>query len=159
MSHDRHAGHAPTRPAPSVNALAFSATRHCLVGCAIGEILGVLLGGALGVGQGAALVLGVGLAFVFGYAFTFVPLIRGGMALGRATQVTLAADTISIVLMEIVDNAVILMVPGAMDAGLAHPLFWASLIGGLGVAFAVALPVNRWLIARGRGHAIVHGAH
>lgn len=157
--HGPHAGHDMSRPAPSVNALALSATWHCLTGCATGEILGVAAGGALGVGQATALVFGVVLAFVFGYAFTFVPLLRTGMALGRVMQVTLAADTISIVIMELVDNAVILLVPGAMEAGLEDPLFWASLIGGLGVAFAAALPVNRWLIARGRGHAVVHGAH
>ena len=159
MTHAGHGAPTPGRPAPSVDALAFRATRHCLTGCAIGEILGVALGGALGVDDAIALLFGIGLAFVFGYAFTFIPLLRGGMALRRATEVTLAADTISITVMEVVDNAVILMVPGAMEAGLGHPLFWMSLIGGLGVAFVITLPVNRWLIARGRGHAVVHGAH
>lgn len=159
MTHGEHGAHVPGRAAPSVDALALRATRHCLAGCATGEILGVALGGALGVGEAAALLFGVGLAFVFGYAFTFVPLLRGGMPLRRATEVTLAADTISIVVMEVVDNAVVLLVPGAMEAGLGQPLFWASLIAGLGIAFVVALPVNRWLIARGRGHAVVHGAH
>jgi len=99
------------------------------------------------------------LAFVFGYSFTFVPLLQGGMALGPAASLTLAADTISIVVMEIVDNLVVLLVPGAMAAGLNDPLFWGSLIVGLVIAFAAAFPVNRWLIARGRGHALAHGAH
>jgi hypothetical protein len=151
--------HAHNEPAPDVTRLALDATRHCLTGCAIGEVVGLLVAGALGLTTEAAIVAGVVLAFVFGYSFTFVPLLRGGMALGRAVGVTLAADTISIVVMEAVDNLVVLLVPGAMAAGLSDPLFWGSLAVGLVIAFAAAFPVNRWLIARGRGHALAHGGH
>jgi hypothetical protein len=156
MTHE-HAVHAAAEP--SVGSLALAATRHCLTGCAIGEIAGVLIATALGLSTGAALALGIALAFVFGYALTLVPLVRSGLALGRAIPITLAADTVSIVVMEAVDNLFVLLVPGAMDAGVSDALFWGSLAVGLVIAFAVALPVNRWLIARGRGHAAVHGAH
>jgi hypothetical protein len=151
-----HAHHAPSA---DVTRLALDATRHCLTGCAIGEIVGLLVSGAVGLTTEASIVAGIVLAFVFGYSFTFVPLLRGGMALGRALGVTLAADTISIVVMEAVDNLVVLLVPGAMAAGLDDPLFWGSLAVGLVIAFAAAFPVNRWLIARGRGHSLAHGAH
>jgi hypothetical protein len=144
---------------PDVTRQALDATRHCLTGCAIGEVAGLLISGALGLTTEASVVVGIVLAFVFGYSLTFVPLLRGGMPLGRAVGVTAAADTISIVVMETVDNLVVLFVPGAMAAGLGDPLFWGSLALGLTVAFAVAFPVNRWLIARGRGHAVAHGAH
>jgi hypothetical protein len=143
----------------SLNRLAFTATAHCLTGCAIGEILGLVIGTALGWGTGATIALAVGLAFVFGYSFTLVPLVRGGLALATALGIALAADTLSITVMEIVDNAIVLAVPGAMDAGLASPLFWGSLALALAVAFAAAFPVNRALIARGRGHALVHEHH
>jgi hypothetical protein len=152
LTHARHA-------APSVSRLAFEATRHCLLGCAIGEIVGTLISGALALSTSLALVLGIALAFVFGYALTFIPLIRGGMAVGRAAPITLAADTVSIVVMELVDNVFVLVVPGAMSAGVIDPLFWGSLLVGLVIAFAAAYPVNRWLVARGRGHAAVHSAH
>jgi uncharacterized protein DUF4396 len=142
-----------------VTRLAFDATRHCLTGCAIGEVVGLLISGALGFTMEASLVVGIVLAFAFGYSLTFVPLLRAGMPLGRAVGVTAAADTISIVVMETVDNLIVLLVPGAMAAGLDDPLFWGSLALGLAIAFVVAFPVNRWLIARGRGHAVVHGAH
>ncbi len=135
------------------------ATRHCLTGCAIGEVVGLLISGALALSIEASLVAGIALAFVFGYSFTFVPLLRAGMAIGRAISVTLAADTISIVVMEAVDNLIVVVVPGAMQAGLGDPLFWGSLALGLVLAFAAAFPVNRWLIARGRGHALAHGDH
>ncbi len=153
MNHAHHAAQ------PSVARQALDATRHCLTGCAIGEIVGLLLSGALGLTTEASIVVGIALAFVFGYSFTFVPLLQGGMALGRAVGLTLAADTISIVVMETVDNLIVVLVPGAMAAGLGDPLFWGSLALGLVIAFAVAFPVNRWLIARGRGHALAHGTH
>jgi hypothetical protein len=150
-------GHHDARP--NTTRLALDATRHCLTGCAIGEIVGLVISGALGLTTEASVVAGIALAFVFGYSFTFIPLLRDGMALGRAVGVTLAADSISIVVMETVDNLVVLFVPGAMAAGLNDPLFWGSLAVGLVIAFAAAFPVNRWLIARGRGHALAHGAH
>ena len=139
--------------------LAFQATIHCLTGCGIGEVLG--LGGAtlLGLGNAASIVLGIVLAFVFGYGLTFVPLLRAGMPLLRAIGITLAAETLSITTMEIVDNIVVLAIPGAMDAGLADVLFWASIAVSLGFAFVAAFPVNRWLIARGLGHAVMHDLH
>ena len=139
--------------------LAFQATVHCLTGCGIGEVLG--LGGAtlLGLGNAASIVLGIVLAFVFGYGLTFVPLLRAGMPLLRATGITFAAETLSITTMEIVDNVVVLAVPGAMDAGLGDILFWGSLALSLAFAFVAAFPVNRWLIGRGLGHAVLHGAH
>ena len=145
--------------APSPTRLALDATRHCLTGCAIGEVVGLLISGALAFSMEASLLAGIFFAFVFGYSFTFVPLLRARMALGDAIGLTLAADTISIVVMEAVDNIVVLLVPGAMQAGLGAPLFWGSLALGLAIAFAVAFPVNRWLIVRGRGHALAHGRH
>lgn len=139
--------------------MAVTATLHCLTGCAIGEVLGLVIGTALGWGAVATIALAVGLAFVFGYALTMLPLLRSGLGLRRAVGVALAADTLSILVMEVVDNAVILAVPGAMEAGLASPLFWGSLAFALAVAFVVTVPVNRALIARGRGHAVVHAHH
>lgn len=143
----------------SLNRVAFSATWHCLTGCAVGEVLGVVIGTALDWSNAPTIALAIVLAFFFGYSFTAVPLLRSGFALGAAAGIALAADTLSIAVMEIVDNAVILIVPGAMEAGLADPLFWGSLLFALAVAFAAAYPVNRWLIARGRGHAVVHQRH
>jgi hypothetical protein len=143
----------------SLNRLAFSATLHCLTGCAIGEVLGLVIATALGWGNAASIAIAVVLAFVFGYSFTLVPLLRSGIVLGTAIGLALAADTLSIVVMEIVDNAIVLVWPGAMDAGLADLLFWGSLAIALAVAFAAAYPVNRALIARGRGHAVVHAYH
>jgi hypothetical protein len=150
-----HASHERT----STTQLALQATIHCLTGCGIGEVLG--LGGAtlLGLGNAASIILGIVLAFVFGYGLTLVPLLRVGMPLPRATGITFAAETLSITTMEIVDNLVVLAIPGAMDAGLADVLFWASLAISLALAFVAAFPVNRWLIARGLGHAVAHGAH
>jgi hypothetical protein len=139
-----------------LNRVALSATAHCLTGCAIGEVLGMLIGTALGWGNAATIALAVLLAFFFGYAFTMVPLLRAGMALGAAIKVALAADTVSIAIMEVVDNAIMLVIPGAMDAGLDSLLFWSSLAVALLIAGAAAFPVNRWLIARGYGHALVH---
>jgi hypothetical protein len=143
----------------SLNRLAFSATLHCLAGCAIGEILGLVIATALGWGNGASIAVAVVLAFVFGYSFTLVPLVRAGIAFAIALGLALASDTLSIVVMEIVDNAIILFWPGAMDAGLADILFWGSLAIALAIAFVAAFPVNRALIARGRGHAVVHAHH
>jgi uncharacterized protein DUF4396 len=145
--------------AAELNRVAFSATAHCLTGCAIGEVLGLVLATWWGWATAPSIVLAVLLAFFFGYAFTLVPLVRAGLALGSAIGIALAADTLSITVMEIVDNAVILLVPGAMDAGLDSALFWSSLAVALAVAFAAAFPVNRWLIARGRGHAVAHRHH
>jgi hypothetical protein len=142
-----------------LNRLAVSATLHCLTGCAIGEVLGMVIGTALGWGNGATIVLAVGLAFVFGYAFTVVPVLRSGLALSAALGVALAADTVSITVMEIVDNAIMLLIPGAMDAGLDSWLFWGALVVALAVAFVLTVPVNRALIRRGKGHAVVHRYH
>jgi hypothetical protein len=158
-----HAGHHgapdPGHAAQSLNRLAFSATAHCLTGCAIGEVLGMVIGTALGWGDWETIALAVALAFLFGYSLTMVPLVRGGLAVSAAVPVALAADTISITVMEIVDNAIILLIPGAMEAGLTDPLFWGSLAVALLVAGAAAFPVNRWLLQRGRGHAVVHAYH
>jgi hypothetical protein len=143
----------------SLNRLAFTATAHCLTGCAIGEILGLVIATAAGWGNAASIAIAVVLAFGFGYSFTLVPLLRAGVVLATAVGLALASDTFSIVVMEIVDNAIILVWPGAMDAGLADLLFWGSLAIGLAIAFAAAFPLNRWLIARGRGHAVVHEHH
>jgi hypothetical protein len=143
----------------SLNRIAFSATLHCLSGCAVGEVLGMVIGTALGWSDWQTIVLAVALAFFFGYSFTMVPLLRSGLVLSTAVPIALAADTISITIMEIVDNAILLAIPGAMDAGLGNLRFWGSLAFALVVAGAAAYPVNRWLIARGRGHAVVHGHH
>lgn len=144
-----------------LTALAVSATLHCLTGCAIGEVLGIVIGTALGLSTLATILLAVALAFLFGYALTSLPLLRAGLALSAVIPIALASDTVSIAVMEIVDNAIILAVPGAMDAGLGDALFWGSLAVALPIAGAVAVPVNRWLIARGKGHAVVHrtGVH
>ncbi|MGH2451140.1 MAG: DUF4396 domain-containing protein [Candidatus Limnocylindria bacterium] len=143
----------------TLNRLTLSATLHCLTGCAIGEVLGLVIGTALGWSDWPTIALAVGLAFLFGYSFTMVPLLRGGFALGAAVGLALAADTLSIAVMEIVDNAIILAVPGAMEAGLTSLLFWGSLAVALAVAFVAAFPVNRYLISRARGHAVVHAHH
>ena len=143
----------------SLNRLAFSATTHCLTGCAIGEVLGLVIGTALGWGNWETVAIAIVLAFFFGYSLTMVPLLRGGVALLAAIPVALAADTISISIMEIVDNAIVLLIPGAMEAGLTDLLFWGSLASSLVIAGVAAYPANRYLIARGRGHAVVHGHH
>ena len=154
MDHMTHAaeGRALTRTA-------ISATLHCLTGCAIGEVLGMVIGTALGWTSLQTVALSVVLAFVFGYSLTIRPVLRSGVALAAAVPVALAADTLSITVMEIVDNAVMLLVPGAMEAGLTSILFWASLAAALGIAFVLTVPVNRALIARGKGHAVVHEYH
>jgi hypothetical protein len=154
-----HGGHGAEHRAASPNRVAALATLHCLTGCAIGEVLGMVIGTALGLSNPATIALAVVLAFVFGYALTMVPLLRAGLALSVALPLAFASDSLSIAVMEIVDNAVVLAVPGAMDAGLADPLFWGSLAFALAVAFVAAFPLNRHLIARGRGHAVVHAWH
>jgi hypothetical protein len=136
-----------------------SATVHCLTGCAIGEVLGLVIASQLGWDDLPSIALAVVLAFVFGYALTLRPLLASGVAVGTALGLAFAADTLSITVMEIVDNAIILAIPGAMDAGVADILFWGSLALALGVAGVVAFPVNRWLIERGRGHAVLHEHH
>ena len=143
----------------SLNRLAFSATAHCLTGCAIGEVLGMVIGTALGWGNVATIALAVALAFLFGYSLTMLPLLRSGMALGAVLPLAFASDTLSITVMEIVDNLIMLAVPGAMEAGPTSLLFWGSLAFALLVAGAAAFPVNRYLIARGKGHAVVHQHH
>ena len=143
----------------SLNRVAFSATWHCLTGCASARCSASRSGPPSAGATHRRSLLAIVLAFLFGYAFTAVPLLRSGLALGAAAGIALAADTISIAVMEIVDNAVILVVPGAMEAGLGDPLFWGSLAFALAVAFVAAYPVNRWLIARGRGHAVAHKHH
>ena len=135
------------------------ATLHCLTGCAIGEVLGMVLATWLGLGDATSIVLAVVLAFAFGYALTVRPVLRAGVPPRRAARVALASDTASIATMEIVDNAFILLVPGALAAGLTDGLFWWSLIASLLIAFVLTVPVNRWLIARGRGHAVMHAFH
>ena len=163
-SHHTHTAPAPradTTPATGreLTRLAITATRHCLTGCAIGEVLGLVLATWWGLGNTASVVLAVVLAFLFGYALTITPVLRSGVTLRAAIGVALAADTVSIAVMELMDNGTVLVVPGAMDAGLADWLFWASLAASLLVAFVVTVPVNRALIARGKGHAVVHAHH
>lgn len=143
----------------TINKTAIKATLHCLAGCAVGEILGMVIGTALGLHGAITVVLSISLAFIFGYSFSMVPLLRHGLDLRHALKVALAADTVSIATMEIADNAFMLLVPGAMSAGLGSALFWISLTLSLVVAFFAALPVNRWLIARGKGHAVAHQYH
>jgi hypothetical protein len=138
---------------------AVSATLHCLTGCAIGEVLGMVLSTWWGWGTAASVVLSVVLAFVFGYLLTSRTVLGAGLGAGAAVRVAVAADTVSILVMEVVDNLVMVTVPGAMHAGLGDVLFWGSLVGSLLVAFVVTVPVNRAMIARGRGHAVVHGLH
>jgi hypothetical protein len=165
MDHSAHARHAHAhhdeagRAAPSLNRIAFTATVHCLTGCAIGEVLGMVVGTALALSNGVTIALSVVLAFLFGYALTMIPLIQSGLAIGTVIGLAFASDTASITIMEIVDNAIILFIPGAMSAGLGNPLFWGSLVASLVIAGAAAYPVNRFLIARGKGHAVVHAHH
>jgi Domain of unknown function (DUF4396) len=155
----QHAGPGSAGPERSLTRQAVDATWHCLTGCAIGEVLGVVIGTALGWHNLATVVLAIVLAFVFGYALTMRSVLRSGVSFRRALRVAIVSDTVSIGVMELVDNAVILAVPGAMAAGVTSPLFWASLAVSLAVAFVVTVPVNRALIARGRGHAVTHAYH
>ena len=157
MDHATEHGH--QHGSGSLTRSAVSATLHCLTGCAIGEVLGMILATWWGWGNFASIVLAIVLAFFFGYSLTIGPVLRAEVPMRRALPIAFASDTASITVMEIVDNAFILIVPGAIDAGLGDSLFWWSLAVGLAVAFVVAFPLNRWLIARGRGHAVVHELH
>ena len=158
-AHD-HAHHHHELPTSgrALDAVALSATLHCLTGCAIGEVLGMVIGTALGFSQWGTVALAVALAFLFGYSLTSLPLIRAGLAISAIVPIALATDTFSIAVMEIVDNAIMLSVPGAMHAGVGDLLFWGTLSFALVVAGAVAYPVNRWLITRGKGHAVLHNS-
>ncbi|MER6953300.1 MULTISPECIES: DUF4396 domain-containing protein [unclassified Streptomyces] len=140
-------------------AMAVKATLHCLTGCAIGEILGMVIGTALGWGNVPTMVVAIALAFLFGYSFTLFAVRRAGLDLRAAVKVALAADTVSIAVMELVDNSIIALVPGAMEAELADGLFWSALLGGFAVAFLITTPVNKWMIGRGKGHAVAHAHH
>jgi hypothetical protein len=143
----------------SLNRLALSATVHCLTGCAIGEVLGMVLATWWGWGDLASILLAIVLAFFFGYLLTSLPLLRSGMSVREVAPLAFASDTASITTMEIVDNLFILIVPGAISAGLGDALFWWSLGAGLLIAGAIAYPVNRWLISGGKGHAVMHPHH
>jgi hypothetical protein len=154
-----HMAHEQPHSGGSVNRLAFSATVHCLTGCAIGEVLGMVLSTWWGWGNFASIVLSIVLAFFFGYGLTSLPLLRSGMSVRQVAPLAFASDTASITTMEIVDSLFILVVPGAISAGLGDPLFWWSLAVALLIAGAFAFPVNRWLLVRGRGHAVVHAYH
>lgn len=153
-THDPH--HEMPTEGRALTAVAISATLHCLTGCAIGEVAGLAVGTALGWGDLQTIALAVGLAFLFGYALTSVPLLRAGLALSAVIPIALASDTLSIAVMEVVDNAIVLVIPGAMEAGLGDILFWGSLSFALVIAGGFAVPLNRWLIGRGKGHAVVH---
>ncbi|MGI5365719.1 hypothetical protein C9J60_34870 [Streptomyces sp. A244] len=156
-----HTTHEPEKHAhgPASWGTAVKATLHCLTGCAIGEILGMVIGTSLGWANVPTMVLAIGLAFLFGYSFTLFAVLRSGIGLKAAIRIALAADTVSIAVMELVDNAIIALTPGAMDAHLSDGLFWSALLGGFAVAFLVTTPVNKWMIGRGRGHAVVHAHH
>ena len=162
--HVRHAHHA--HPADhahhemgSLNAMAASATLHCLTGCAIGEIAGLVIGTAAGLSTGVTVALSIALAFLFGFSLSSLPLVKAGLGLGAALSIVLAADTLSIATMEVVDNLVMAMIPGAMDAGLVNVVFWVGMMIALAVAFVAAYPVNRHLLQRGKGHALTHAYH
>lgn len=160
QAHHGHHGHERMAPeSTSLTRTALMATLHCLTGCTIGEVLGMVIGTALGWTNWPTVALAVTLAFLFGYGMTLWPLRRASMAWRTALGLAFASDTLSMTTMEIVDNGVMLVIPGAMEAGLPDPLFWGSLIVSLILAGAAAFPVNRWLIARGKGHAVVHGKH
>ena len=156
MDHVAHEHHEMPTSGRALTSVALSATLHCLTGCAIGEVLGMVIGTALGFSELGTVALAVALAFLFGYGLTSLPLLRAGFALGAVIPIALAADTFSIATMEIVDNAIMLLIPGAMEAGVGDILFWGALAFALAVAGVIALPVNRWLIARGKGHTAVH---
>lgn len=157
-THDAHGAHG-AHGGSGVNAMAASATLHCLTGCAIGEIAGLILGTALGLSNGLTVVLSVALAFFFGYTISTLPLLRAGLAFWAALSVVFAADTLSIATMEVVDNLVMVLIPGAMGAGLVDVTFWISMMLALTAAFFAAYPVNRYLLQRGKGHALTHGYH
>ncbi|MFE1962216.1 DUF4396 domain-containing protein [Streptomyces sp. NPDC059479] len=159
--HGEHSGHGGSNDSGAGAGwrIAARATLHCLTGCAIGEVLGMVIGTAAGLSNGATIALAIALAFVFGYALTIRGVLAAGLPMRQALKVALAADTVSIAVMEIIDNTVMLTVPGAMHAGLTSALFWSALAFSLAVAFVLTVPVNRWLISRGKGHAVVHAYH
>ena len=160
-AHAHHTHHHPAivRPPADLNRIAWQATLHCLTGCAIGEVSGLVIGAALGWSVWPTIALAVTLAFLFGFALTALPLLRAGIPTAEALKLAFVADFASITIMEFVDNATMLLIPGVMDVGLADPLFWGSMAGALALAAVAAFPVNRWLIARGQGHAIIHARH
>jgi hypothetical protein len=155
-AHAEHPHHELPTSGRALDALALSATLHCLTGCAIGEVAGMIIGTALGWSEWGTVALAVALAFLFGYTLTSLPLLRGGLALSAVIPIALASDTLSIAIMEVVDNAIMLAIPGAMEAGLTNILFWGSLSVALAIAGFAAFPANRWLLKRGKGHAAVH---
>ncbi len=157
--HSAHTTHAAHHPGGASWSMAARATLHCLTGCAIGEILGMVIGTALGWGNMETMVLAIVLAFFFGYSLTLRSILKAGVDFRTALRVAFAADTLSIAVMELIDNGVIALWPGAMDATLADTLFWGALAISLAVAFAVTTPVNKWMIGRGKGHAVVHQYH
>jgi hypothetical protein len=157
-THAHHAAH-EAHGDQSLNRLATSATNHCLTGCLIGEVTGMTIATALGWGDVASIALAVGLAFLFGYSLTSLPLLRSGLAFGAIVPIALAADTVSIAIMELIDNLTMVLVPGAMEAGLGDARFWLPLLGGFAIAWPFAFAVNRAMIRRGRGHAVVHAHH
>ncbi|MCI3223428.1 DUF4396 domain-containing protein [Streptomyces sp. NP-1717] len=162
MDHHDHAEHTAAGTGSGGGAswgMAVRATLHCLTGCAIGEILGMVIGTALLWGNVPTMVLAISLAFVFGYSFTLFAVRRAGLDWKSAIRIALAADTVSIAVMELVDNGIIALTPGAMDAHLSDGLFWYALLGGFAVAFLITTPVNKWMIGRGKGHAVVHSLH
>ncbi|CAL9505753.1 hypothetical protein SUDANB176_03545 [Streptomyces sp. enrichment culture] len=155
-----HGAQGPHGARPGASwSMAVKATLHCLTGCAIGEVLGMVIGTALLWGNVPTMILAIALAFLFGYSFTLFAVVRAGLDLKSAIKVALAADTVSIAVMEFVDNGIIALTPGAMDAHLSDGLFWSALLGGFAVAFLVTTPVNKWMIGRGKGHAVVHAHH
>ena len=156
MEASGHEHHEMPTEGRALDQVAISATLHCLTGCAIGEIAGLAIGTALGFSDWGTVALAVALAFLFGYTLTSIPLLRAGLALGAVIPIAFASDTLSIATMEIVDNAIVLVIPGAMEAGLGDLLFWGSLSFALVIAFLFAVPVNRWLLKRGKGHTAVH---
>jgi preprotein translocase subunit SecG len=155
MNHDVQQGH----EMPATNGMAVSATLHCLTGCAIGEMVGLMIGTAIGLSVGWTIALAVSLAFFFGYALSTLPVLKAGLGLGAALTIVLAADTLSILVMEVVDNLVMAAIPEAMEAGLVNPVFWLGMMIALTAAFFAAFPVNRYLLQRGKGHALTHGFH
>jgi uncharacterized protein DUF4396 len=157
--HDASHGHHGGQGTPITWAMAAQATLHCLTGCAIGEVLGMVIGTSIGLHNGATVVLSIALAFVFGYALTMRGVLAAGLPMRQALKVALAADTVSIAVMEIIDNTVVVAIPGAMDAGISSGLFWGALAISLAVAFVFTTPINRWLMGKGKGHAVVHAYH
>ncbi len=158
-AHADHGHAAHSAPGKASWSTAAKATLHCLTGCAIGEILGMVIGTALLWGNVPTMALAIGLAFVFGYSFTVYAVRKTGLSFKSAIRIALAADTVSIAVMELVDNVIIALTPGAMDAHLSDSLFWSALLGGFAVAFLITTPVNKWMIGRGKGHAVAHAYH